>query len=74
MNMNVVKSVYFVFGYTWYAWRSWERGANLWSAEAQELGTPHTTELKLEPIDIQSEHIKNEMYSDLSFISKYCTE
>jgi hypothetical protein len=78
MKMNVVELVHFVFEYMWYAWRSWERGANLWSAEAQELGTPHTMldhrDLILEPTDIQSEHSTNEIYSDLSFILKFCTE
>jgi len=35
---------------------------------------PQRSGLILGTIDIQSEHITNKIYSDLSFISKYCTE
>lgn len=57
--------------------RAWCKSLKCWGTRVRysphHIG-PQRSGLKLEPIDIQSEHIKNEIYSDLSFISKYCTE
>jgi hypothetical protein len=57
--------------------RAWCKSLKYWGTRVRysphQVG-PQRSGLILEPVDIQSEHITNEIYSDLSFISKFCTE